>query len=1155
MTDWDDEALKEINSLDSARLAIRGALATIRDLQDQTGKLKAEVRDESARRKASESQIGDLKAVIERWQEQAKEWETAEKRRAQEEERYRASVRLQVRSEERLQIQESQRRLEEDLSKLQAELQRMAQDHLQKEARWGEVKKRLEQREGELVQAEREKAEMANRYRADMEVVESLRCARDREIAASVKSRELELDDRNREIAGLRREGEDLKAALAALGKDWQLKLQESQDKLAKDFQLKERVLQERYAKRELELQSSWSELESGLWKRAKDAREKLDKAAGQQFEERARALADRSQEIEQHLEHRRLELDGDFQRRCKEAESRYAENERSLKAGWLEKEDRFLKKFEAELAAEKERVAAEWSAKLKELENDRARLELGLQQRREELEREVAHQKELLLEENARKDAERVRRQDEFVARESAELERIHQQRITELAQRQTEIEAQALAAETARLQAASDFKRNAEAELNQRRIELIDANAKSLELARQAVDKQFEERVRTLDAAYAAKVGELDRARKAAEDQLIEFRARVAAEFSIKEKNLDSRWSAREQELVSRYEGQLNAQRSDFDARLTALREEQQARAAKEQAEFAGRKQELEARYDQLESSLNLKFAAREDELRGSHEIQLADAAQARRKDLQAQAQAMAAEREGLRRELETSRLGARDVETELADALKRLSVQAQEFEAQRRVWEEERLSIRRQERQDRAEHDARYAELERALKDDWARKEELLLKDHETALAKRRAELERQAQVESARIQEEAARRDAEVARLQDEFVANKSSELAARAQAAEVERRRTAAEESREAQAELNARRIALIDTNAKTLEESRLALERQFEERIAALDAAYAAKVGELERARKAGEEQILQFKVKLASEEARKSDDFTARWAAREQELSARFEADRQAEQDDFDARLRQEKALRAQAESAAADQARWRAAAEETELRARGLQSRLDEAAQRLAAQFKDAQEQQRLWQSQRLTLERHYEDKAVQREEELRRQFEAEVTAEKERLGALWSQRLKEAAEESARAKSALEEDAAGKQAERASSLEAAFAEKEKNLEGRWSAREKELIGSYEARLKDLWDKQQAQAAKDQAALLDRRQELEDRQERLERALREEFAAREEDLRRRHEAQLQAQREELERVLREELGTGKTGGGQTPG
>ncbi len=52
MEEWDDRALREINSLDAARLAIRGALATIRDLQDQNGVLKGQVQDDGAKRKA-----------------------------------------------------------------------------------------------------------------------------------------------------------------------------------------------------------------------------------------------------------------------------------------------------------------------------------------------------------------------------------------------------------------------------------------------------------------------------------------------------------------------------------------------------------------------------------------------------------------------------------------------------------------------------------------------------------------------------------------------------------------------------------------------------------------------------------------------------------------------------------------------------------------------------------------------------------------------------------------------------------------------------------------------------------------------------------------------------------------------------------------------
>src|SRR5947207_164674 len=105
---WDEEALKEINNLDAARLAIRGALATIRDLQDQNARLKASndavVQDEAARRKALEARVKDLSSQVDRWQEQAKAWEADQKKRVEGEERWKSAVRVQLRAEERARI-------------------------------------------------------------------------------------------------------------------------------------------------------------------------------------------------------------------------------------------------------------------------------------------------------------------------------------------------------------------------------------------------------------------------------------------------------------------------------------------------------------------------------------------------------------------------------------------------------------------------------------------------------------------------------------------------------------------------------------------------------------------------------------------------------------------------------------------------------------------------------------------------------------------------------------------------------------------------------------------------------------------------------------------------------------------------------------------
>ncbi|KAJ8136676.1 hypothetical protein OY671_010112, partial [Metschnikowia pulcherrima] len=85
---WDDRALREINSSDAARLAIRGALATIRDLQDQNASLKGQVQDDGAKRKALEARVGEMDARLAEWQEQAQKWESESKQREASQERW-----------------------------------------------------------------------------------------------------------------------------------------------------------------------------------------------------------------------------------------------------------------------------------------------------------------------------------------------------------------------------------------------------------------------------------------------------------------------------------------------------------------------------------------------------------------------------------------------------------------------------------------------------------------------------------------------------------------------------------------------------------------------------------------------------------------------------------------------------------------------------------------------------------------------------------------------------------------------------------------------------------------------------------------------------------------------------------------------------------
>ena len=81
MNPWDEEAYREINDLDAARLAIRGALATIRDLQDLNATIKGNLQESASKEKLNLQQISQLTKQLENWQEQGKIWEAERQER------------------------------------------------------------------------------------------------------------------------------------------------------------------------------------------------------------------------------------------------------------------------------------------------------------------------------------------------------------------------------------------------------------------------------------------------------------------------------------------------------------------------------------------------------------------------------------------------------------------------------------------------------------------------------------------------------------------------------------------------------------------------------------------------------------------------------------------------------------------------------------------------------------------------------------------------------------------------------------------------------------------------------------------------------------------------------------------------------------------
>ena len=433
---WDEQALREINNLDAARLAIRGALATIRALQDANAELKGRALVVAALRLHVESRLGQVDARLAEYQALADAWAKERTERERMMEQWKSEARLEVRAEERARLEDDRRRTEETIARLRADIAGMAQGQREREEGWAQLRAELERRDMEIAALRRDKEEALDRARHELDLVENLRTARDREIAASIRSRELELQDRANEIAALKRGSDEAHKTLASMAAEAELRVKAREELLAKSYQQKEKDLVERYQKRETELQAQWSELEQGLWAKAKQSRSQLDEAVQKQFEERGRQLAERADEIEALLVSRKAELDADFTRRCAEAEARYADSERRLLDGWADKEKRAAARAQAELDAERTALREDWLARGRVLEAEHAERLRGADARAAELERELKHKAARLLEDAARKDGERVRAQDEFVALKAAEREKLHEEKLAQLAE-----------------------------------------------------------------------------------------------------------------------------------------------------------------------------------------------------------------------------------------------------------------------------------------------------------------------------------------------------------------------------------------------------------------------------------------------------------------------------------------------------------------------------------------------------------------------------------------------------------------------------------------------------------------------------------------------------------------------------------------------
>ncbi|MCR4295373.1 MAG: hypothetical protein NUW21_07540, partial [Elusimicrobia bacterium] len=364
-----------------------------------------------------------------------------------------------------------------------------------------------------------------------------------------------------------------------------------------------------------------------GLWAKTKESRAKLDEAVQKQFEERARQIADRAKEVEDLLARRSRELADDHEKRCAEAEAHYAADERRLLASWAEKEQRFLAKLDEQLVAERSSMQAAWADRHKLLDAEHAERLRQVAATISELEATGRRDRSRLLEEGARKDAERVRAQDDFVARKEAELEKVHQEKLAVLAARGRALEEEAKRREEARHDEYLSRTAALEAQHELRRGELLEEHRKTVEAEKFSLSAQYDQRQRGLDEAYRAKIAEAERAARALADQHQAWKEALREEYMLKEKDLDARWALREGEFVSRYETALEDQRRSFTSESLEARARLEAQRARIEGESLAREQHHRAESDRREAEMLARHAREQSERQAAHEARLSE------------------------------------------------------------------------------------------------------------------------------------------------------------------------------------------------------------------------------------------------------------------------------------------------------------------------------------------------------------------------------------------------------------------------------------------------------------------------------------------------------------------------------------------------
>ena len=269
---------QDISDVDTARLALRGAVSTLRTLQDLVANLKAENQEVTVREKAwkarvetMEERLGEIHA---KWQESQKLIQD-----------YKHEIAGQLRTEIAV---EEQEKWKSQIEKVQATLQEWQKAREMREAELARTKEVLTEREQDVRRFQQEK--IAFEHKTQMEIASLL----DKSRQALKDAVQDAVEEKNQEIREIKvqwlHETEELKDAL---------------HRVEVEMKLKEEALQKDFHQRRRELEAIWREREGEAWKQAEAIRAQTESALQVQLQARLEALAKEQEEQQVDYQHR----------------------------------------------------------------------------------------------------------------------------------------------------------------------------------------------------------------------------------------------------------------------------------------------------------------------------------------------------------------------------------------------------------------------------------------------------------------------------------------------------------------------------------------------------------------------------------------------------------------------------------------------------------------------------------------------------------------------------------------------------------------------------------------------------------------------------------------------------------------------------------